>query len=118
MKKQSTKILVLSVLKVVFIFLTAFTTNSEPFTGDHPNVIHADDELKKEALKILEEKCNVCHRKQNPFMIFNQKNMVKRAPKIYKMVFIDRRMPKGDQIRLTTEEYKKLEKWLLPQKIN
>jgi uncharacterized membrane protein len=76
-----------------------------------------DAKLNKEALDILEVKCNACHRRQNPFMVFNLKNMEKRAPKIYKMVFIDRRMPKGDEFRLSNEEYNKLEKWLYAQNI-
>lgn len=73
--------------------------------------------LKKAAFKVLDTKCNVCHRKQNPFMVFKHKNMVKRAPKIYKQVFIERRMPKGDEIRLTQEEFTALEKWLFTQQI-
>ena len=118
MKKQSIKFLLSIVLKAAFILLTALSSNSNSFFGDHSNILNPGDDLKKEALKILKAKCNVCHRKQNPFMLFNRRNMVRRAPKIYKMVFVDRRMPKGNQIRLTKEEYENLEKWLLTQNIN
>ena len=79
--------------------------------------VASNDALKKAAFNVLETKCNVCHRKQNPFMIFKEKNMEKRAPKIYQMVFVERKMPKGDEIRLTNEEYTTLEKWLFTQEI-
>lgn len=68
--------------------------------------------LKTKALKILQNKCNVCHKKRNPFMIFKQKNMDKRAKRIYKQVFVKKRMPKGDEVKLTKEEYNILETWL------
>ncbi|MEO9484107.1 MAG: hypothetical protein ABJG47_11695 [Ekhidna sp.] len=96
-----------------FILLSAFNS-----TVEYPlEQSFATDLLKKEAFKILDTKCNVCHRKKNPLMIFKEKNMVKRAPKIYKMVFIERKMPKGNEIKLTGEEYSKLEKWLFTQQI-
>ncbi|MCB0644483.1 MAG: hypothetical protein KDC44_22720, partial [Phaeodactylibacter sp.] len=69
------------------------------------------DDLKTEAFRVLELKCNSCQRKQNPFMVFNEKNMVKRAPKIYKAVYVDRRMPKGDDIKLSDQEYDTLKEW-------
>ncbi len=50
-------------------------------------------------------------------MVFKEKNMSKRAPKIYQVVFVERRMPKGNEVRLTDEEYSKLKKWLLTQNI-
>ena len=73
--------------------------------------------LKESAYEILEAKCNTCHRKQNPFKVFSYKNMEKHAPKIYKQVFVKRRMPKGDEHHLTKEEYDLLEQWLLTQNI-
>ena len=79
---------------------------------------HPSLELKKAAFKILDTRCNVCHRRQNPFMLFKEKNMAKRAKKIYQMVFVEQRMPKGDDIKLTQDEYDTLEKWLKTQKIN
>lgn len=86
---------------------------SVPLTGTLLN----NEALKKAAFEVLETKCNVCHRKQNPFMIFKAKNMEKRAPKIYQMVFVERKMPKGNEIKLTKEEYATLEKWLFTQEI-
>jgi uncharacterized membrane protein len=72
----------------------------------------ASTPLKTEAFNILENKCNVCHRKQNPFMVFNLKNMEKRAKKINKNVFELQRMPKGDEIKLTSEERETLKNWI------
>ena len=102
-----------------FILFSAFGLKKEHYPNEHiyKTLTATTDPLKKEALKILKTKCNMCHKKQNPFMIFNERNMVKRAPKIYQMVYIDRKMPKGDDIKLTNEEYIALEKWLLTQNI-
>ena len=75
-------------------------------------------EVKKEAFEILKNKCNVCHRKQNPFKIFSLKNMDKNASKIYQQVFVKRRMPKGDNIKLTNQEYQTLENWLNTHNLN
>ena len=113
MKKNTTIISTLGVFQAVFILLTAFHPKPEVY----PSALKWDAKIKKEAFDILEGKCNVCHRKQNPFMLFNLKNMEKRAPKIYKMVFVDRRMPKGDKFPLSIEEYTKLQKWLNTQNI-
>lgn len=99
------------ILLIIFIAKTVFANSSEKrFPNDSP--LTGKEALKKEALKILELKCNVCHKKQNPFMIFKEKNMEKRAPKINQVVFIERRMPKGDEIKLSKEEYTQLKNWL------
>ena len=87
--------------------------SKQPLTNTSLN----NDTLKRAAFQVLETKCNVCHRKQNPFMVFKEKNLEKRAPKIYQMVFVERKMPKGDEIKLTNEEYATLEKWLFTQEL-
>lgn len=74
-------------------------------------------QLKQVALEVLKTKCNVCHRKKNPFRIFSLKNMDRHAPRIYKQVFIFKRMPKGDQIKLTGEDYQSLKHWLKSKNI-
>lgn len=51
-------------------------------------------------------------------MIFKKRNMERRATKIYNAVFIEKRMPKGNKIKLTKIEYNTLKKWLLTQDIN
>lgn len=68
--------------------------------------------LKESVLNILQNKCNVCHKTDNPFMVFSSKNMDRRAEKIYKQVFVKQRMPKGDSVKLTEPEYAVLKKWL------
>ncbi len=74
--------------------------------------LDADAELEEVAFQILKTKCNVCHRKRNRFKIFSRKNRNKHALKIYKQVFVYRRMPKGNKIKLTEEEYQTLKNWL------
>ena len=86
----------------------AFSSFDLPLTS----IEHAGDLLKEQAFEVLETKCNVCHRRQNPFMVFKLNNMDKRAPRIYRAVFVQKRMPKGNDIRLTAEEYAALEQWL------
>ncbi|MFK7774634.1 MAG: hypothetical protein AB8F94_21015 [Saprospiraceae bacterium] len=80
-------------------------------------VSKADSELKKAAFQILKSKCNVCHKKKNPFKIFTLKNMDRHAKKIHKQVFVYRRMPKGDSVKLTDEEYQTLKNWLQSKNI-
>ena len=68
--------------------------------------------LKQAAFEILKTKCNGCHRRKNPFRVFSLKNMDKNAKRIYKQVFVFKRMPKGDEVKLTNEELAKLKHWL------
>jgi uncharacterized membrane protein len=84
----------------------------------HPNqaaakVILSDNtRLKQTALSVLTQKCNVCHKTYNPGKVFTADNMETLAPKIYKQVFVKRRMPKGRDIKLTPEEEQLLRQWL------
>jgi len=80
-----------------------------------PGVVSPENQLKNDAFQVLDTKCNICHLRQNPFMIFKPKNMEKRANLIHEMVFVQRRMPKGDDIKLTKNEYGLLEDWLKTQ---
>lgn len=68
--------------------------------------------LKQTALSVLVQKCNVCHKIYNPGKVFTADNMEALAPKIYKQVFVKRRMPKGREIKLTPEEEQLLREWL------
>ncbi|MBL4594109.1 MAG: hypothetical protein JKX68_09880 [Flavobacteriales bacterium] len=65
------------------------------------------------AYQVLTNKCNVCHKTQNPRKVFTRENMNALAPKIYKQVFVRKRMPRGNKIKLTNVEYAILENWLL-----
>ncbi len=117
MQKHNTLIVWLGVLVVIVIFLINYSSGNAMPSYDPARPAKETLELKGQALEILDTKCNICHRKQNPMMIFKEKNMKKRATKIYNMVFVERRMPKGD-IRLTSAEYATLKKWLSTKNID
>ncbi len=71
----------------------------------------SETDLQEQAYSILKLKCNTCHKKRNPFMVFNMKNMERRAEKIKKQVFELKRMPL-EGTTLTPEEYSTLKNWL------
>jgi len=104
-------------ITIGLIIISAFTMATEAPNQNHLEASTPNEILKKQAFEILDLKCNACHRKQNPFMVFKEKNMSKRAKNIYQMVYVQRRMPKGNEIRLSNEEYSQLEKWLKTQEI-
>lgn len=116
MKARLIKTSWLGVITAGLIVISAFNTQTD-IHESHGELPYKDEKPKKEAFKILDTKCNVCHRKQNPFMVFNEKNISRRAKKIYQMVFVERRMPKGNEIQLTNEEFIKLKKWLFTENI-
>lgn len=116
MKQQSIRLILVGILAAVFILDTTYFQTSSAATIEFLST-ESNENLKRESLNILVAKCNTCHKKQNPLMVFNERNMSKRAKKIYRMVFIERKMPKGKEIRLTNEEYFTLEKWLKTQDI-
>ncbi len=70
-----------------------------------------DPKLKSKALIVLQNKCNDCHRKKNKSVIFTKDNMNSKSRKIYKQVFVKKKMPKED-VTLTTSERKDLQLWL------
>lgn len=94
------------------------STSGQPTKVEDPqgNHLHAyfqvEIDLEKAVLSILESKCNVCHKRQNPFRVFKHKNLDKNAPKIKEQVFVKKRMPKGDKIKLTDQELTTLSTWL------
>jgi uncharacterized membrane protein len=102
---------------LALVALSSFKGETADSDRGNPQKLVAAEKLKEEAFDILDTKCNVCHRKRNPFMVFNEKNMSRRAERIYRMVFVERRMPKGDEVQLTDIEYNKLKKWLLTENI-
>ena len=83
----------------------------------HVNFIN-EDPVKTKAFEILTNKCNVCHLKRNRRRVFTEDNMNGWSNDVYKQVFIKRRMPKGKNIKLTTEEYQALLTWISPLKDN
>ncbi len=69
-------------------------------------------DLSAAAYRILDLKCNSCHRKRNPLLIFRPKNMDRRADRIYRAVFVSKRMPKAAGEPLTPAESDTLKRWL------
>lgn len=67
---------------------------------------------KEKAFQILENKCNVCHNRRNKQRVFNLENMNAWAADVYKQVFIKKRMPKGKNIKLSSQEYQDLLTWI------
>ncbi len=79
---------------------------------------YEQNELTQETLTLLQNKCNVCHKRRNPRKVFTRENMEDLAPKIYKQVIMKKRMPRGKNNQLTAKEYALLEKWLTQQLTN
>ncbi|NRB59273.1 MAG: hypothetical protein HRU50_04940 [Winogradskyella sp.] len=67
---------------------------------------------KTTAFQVLDNKCNVCHRKRNKRCVFTANNMDSWADRINTQVFVKKRMPKGKNIKLTSREYKDLQTWI------
>ncbi|MAY84505.1 MAG: hypothetical protein CMP59_10270 [Flavobacteriales bacterium] len=104
----------LLLILIVLIATSLLAFKSEESTKlTHP-ITETDetDELKALAFQVLKTKCNTCHIKQNPFFIFTKKNMEKRAERINRAVYIEKRMPKADGEKLTQEESYILKRWL------
>lgn len=117
-KKQKTKTvpwLLLAIAIASALFSAKVSANpTEEYQIEIPKTPYdvPSEDVKKQAFSILKNKCNTCHRKKNPFMIFTEKNMSKRAPRIKKQVFELKRMPKKSGIQLTQEEYVTLKNWI------
>ena len=117
MKTKHKSILTFGLLISCFTLFSAFSHKGNVNEFERSFSGETGGTLKEQALEILVNKCNTCHRKQNPFMIFKMKNIENRAKKIYNMVFITKRMPKGDEVKLSREEYATLKSWLSTQNI-
>lgn len=70
------------------------------------------DPLQEKALLILQSKCNECHGRKKKKAVFTIDNMNGFAKKINKQVFIKKRMPKGDEVKLTEKERTALKEWV------
>lgn len=99
---------------ILFIILS-FTFFSSPDLKESQSV---NGETKTTAFKILKEKCNVCHVQKNRNRVFTLDNMNKNSRRIYRQVFLWKRMPKGNDNNLTTEEYNQLKNWLASINLN
>lgn len=74
--------------------------------------IDHQDSVSLKAFRILDTKCNVCHTKRNSRRIFTTENMDSWSDDVYRQVFVKKRMPKGNEIRLEAAEYSLLFAWI------
>jgi uncharacterized membrane protein len=113
--------MMVTLLKLIIGILISFSVNSEDTYTSVEHIkeqaeLHTSNCLirnpREKAFQILDNKCNVCHRKLNMRRVFTAENMDAWANDIYKQVFVKRRMPKGKKIKLTTNEYQDLLTWI------
>ena len=100
----------------VGILIIPFFQNVDAGKAIASNISIEAVNIKLSALKVLQQKCNVCHQSQNPRKVFTIMNMSEMAPKIYKQVFVKKRMPKGNDNQLTEKEYSTLKQWIKSEK--
>ncbi|MEM6630652.1 MAG: hypothetical protein AAF694_13315 [Bacteroidota bacterium] len=117
MKKVLITLFLFKVLSIHTLLFSALLEPKSPTNIYLELLDNLERDLKEQALEVLDTKCNICHRRQNPFKVFSLKNMNKHAAKIYEQVFLKQRMPKGDAIKLTEEEAQILIEWLKSQNI-
>lgn len=108
------KILLLSTLSTQAKSTIDYKSTSKDNINEKIRIIKISPIIDKKinALKILENKCNVCHIKRNRRRVFTYEKMDDWTQAVYKQVFIKKRMPRGKKNKLTTEEYKILLKWI------
>lgn len=70
------------------------------------------NDIKGDAFKVLQNKCNACHSSKKRTDIFTLQNMDSLAFKINEQVFVRRKMPKGRKVKLTENETMALRQWL------
>ncbi|WP_350287399.1 hypothetical protein [uncultured Croceitalea sp.] len=96
--------------------------NAPKANSDHGSLVYTtsitEDPVKTKAFEILTNKCNVCHINRNRRRVFTADNMNDWSNDVYKQVFIKKRMPKGKNIKLTSEEYQDLLTWISSLKNN
>ncbi|WP_115462161.1 hypothetical protein [Winogradskyella aurantiaca] len=111
------KILVGIIATLVIITVDSYNSNgaTNESIAQHSSIA-LDKSCKEKAYKILESKCNICHRKRNRRRVFTKENMDKWANDIYKQVFIKKRMPRGKNVKLSPDEYQDLLTWITTTK--
>lgn len=100
-------------------YLLVPDTHSEEPPGQITTTTHQInhvDSVTLKAFQILDAKCNVCHLNRNRKRVFTPENMNKWSDEVYKQVFVRKRMPKGNKIRLDAEEYSLLFTWIKSEK--
>jgi uncharacterized membrane protein len=109
-------------LVTIFLALSASTLDAySPVVSqiDQVDLHPTNDPLRNpqvNAFQVLENKCNVCHRKRNRRRVFTKENMDAWSSDIYTQVFVKKRMPKGNNIKLNSNEYQDLLTWITSTK--
>jgi uncharacterized membrane protein len=107
---------------IALILVNSIETYESIKVNNESTEFHISDDFieysNEKAFQILNNKCNVCHRKQNRRRIFTEENMHTWANDIYKQFFIKKRMPRGKKIKLSSDEYQELLNWISSTKIN
>jgi len=118
MQKIHTTVLITGLLLLLAILSSSFVAPPSP-KAPALGAIQVDKttDLKTDVFQLLDAKCNVCHRKKNPFRVFSLKNMERNAKRIHQQVFVYKRMPKGNSVKLTDEDYQLLKQWLKTQNL-
>ncbi len=110
------------IISITMMLFNSVNTNQYVMTKNTQNTNSVTNNLTTysdiKVFQILENKCNVCHRKRNKRRIFTQQNMYTWKNDIYQQVFVKKRMPKGKKVKLTTEEYQELLAWISSIKNN
>ncbi len=100
----------------VFLFTTLLVLPSATIESSPPppsfHEYEVSDQIVEKAFLILQTKCNDCHGQKKKNAILTKENMNQFAEKINKQVFIKKKMPKGDEIKLTEEELGVLKNWV------
>lgn len=100
-----------------FGILSGFTPSATSQPGVSFYTSNSSANVKLAAFNILKAKCNGCHVRQNSTKVFTTTNMNSLAQNIHEQVFIRKRMPRGNRVRLTEAEYNILRSWLMTQNI-
>jgi uncharacterized membrane protein len=102
----------LLLISLLFSVLFTFEDVSAQESNNQSRLLESVLNTKERAFTILEAKCNACHKEENKQRVFTMDNMDGYSKKIDRQVFKWERMPKGDEIKLTSTEYSDLKRWI------
>jgi uncharacterized membrane protein len=105
-----------TIVTVTVVLMSSFLLISMTKNEDSASIgkyeVEQQQSMKEQALTVLKNKCNKCHVKQNPFKVFTSRNMDRLARQIERQVFTLKRMPKGNTVKLTSEERVIIRNWI------
>lgn len=109
--------MMITVAKLILGSFLIILSNSElslsnKLGNNYETVIKSENPARARAFEVLTNKCNVCHSKRNKRRIFTTDNMDSFAKDVYKQVFVKKRMPKGKNIKLSSQDYQDLLTWI------